>query len=390
MRSTLPFGSGFEMVGLATNLAQHGAFANPLSLLPTGPSAAAPPLYPTFLALVMKALRGSEFVVLAVAIANAVANAISAALLPRISLLICRDAAPGIIASIFWLLSARLIPSWDVNFTVSAVLLFVLYSSSVMSKAPALSLGVATGILAGLLLLLNPMTLLIFLPWQIHLLVIRNASLKRSIAYGAIVSGVMASIVFPWMLRNHHEVGGFVMRTGLGRAIYTSNVDCSKTSLVEDLRSGCAATYLPTYNLEEAAAFRDLGEVNYDRVRMTRAKAWIRSHPKRFLQLTISRIVAFWFPCIDEYPFKTIMIWTFTLISIPGLILMARHRVPATIFAGTTLLLYPPVYYLIVSDVRYRYPILWLSLLPAGYFVVWILRRWQARQNGVLPGHAES
>jgi hypothetical protein len=27
------------------------------------------------------------------------------------------------------------------------------------------------------------------------------------------------------------------------------------------------------------------------------------------------------------------------------------------------------MYYLIVSDPRYRYPILWLTLLPAGYFL---------------------
>ena len=27
------------------------------------------------------------------------------------------------------------------------------------------------------------------------------------------------------------------------------------------------------------------------------------------------------------------------------------------------------MYYVVVSDMRYRYPILWLSLLPAGYFL---------------------
>jgi hypothetical protein len=31
--------------------------------------------------------------------------------------------------------------------------------------------------------------------------------------------------------------------------------------------------------------------------------------------------------------------------------------------------IYPLMYYIVVSDVRYRYPILFLSLLSAGYFI---------------------
>jgi hypothetical protein len=30
------------------------------------------------------------------------------------------------------------------------------------------------------------------------------------------------------------------------------------------------------------------------------------------------------------------------------------------------------MYYVVMSSPRYRYPILWLSLLPAGYFVQWL------------------
>ena len=29
--------------------------------------------------------------------------------------------------------------------------------------------------------------------------------------------------------------------------------------------------------------------------------------------------------------------------------------------------LYPPLYYVVVSDVRYRYPVLWITLLAAGF-----------------------
>lgn len=197
------------------------------------------------------------------------------------------------------------------------------------------------------------------------------------------------AMVFPWMLRNHYELGSFVMRTSFGRTIYASNVDCSKTSLVEDLQSGCAAAYQVNFNLKEAVTYRDLGEVNYDHVRLAAAKAWIRSHPDRFLRLTLSRIVAFWFPRTVEYPFKTIMIWIFTFLSFPGLLLMARHRVPVTAFFILTLIIYPIVYYVVVSDVRYRYPILWLSLLPAGYFLVWVIGRLQTKWQKGFQNHVE-
>src|SRR6202007_376230 len=80
----IPFGHGFEMVALATNLAQHGTYANPFGTLPTGLSAANPPLYPLLLALLMAVLP-APLVALAATALNIVANAIAAMLLPRVS-----------------------------------------------------------------------------------------------------------------------------------------------------------------------------------------------------------------------------------------------------------------------------------------------------------------
>lgn len=248
-----------------------------------------------------------------------------------------------------------------------------------MSEARLMVHASFAGLQAGALFLLNPMTLLVFLPWLIHLLYTRGAPYKRSVAYCAIVLGVTSILAFPWALRNHYALGSFVVRTSFGRTIYASNVDCSKTSLVEDLQSGCAASYQVNFNREEAIAFRDLGEVNYDRVRLAAAKEWIHSHRNRFLRLTFDRCLAFWFPRTVEHPFKAITIWIFTLLSLAGLIFMAHHREPVTAFIVVTLLIYPIVYYVIVSDVRYRYPILWLSLLPTGYFLAWLSRPLQTR-----------
>jgi hypothetical protein len=59
------------------------------------------------------------------------------------------------------------------------------------------------------------------------------------------------------------------------------------------------------------------------------------------------------------------------VLSIPGLLVMMRRRNEFTMFTGFVLLVYPMMYYIVVSDVRYRLPVLWLSLLPAATFVMW-------------------
>jgi hypothetical protein len=375
LNTTLPFGKGFEMYALATNLATHGAYANPFLVLATGPSAVAPPLYPLLLALFMKVLRAPAFVLLAAALGNVIANALAAALLPRVSWLFFGNAVPGIAAAVFWLMAAQLMPSWDASYTVAALLFFCLFSAATVGKKRVIFSGVSTGLLAGALLLLNPVSLLVFVPWLVHLLVLHQAAMKHTAAYCCIVLGTAALVVFPWTLRNYHQFGSFLVRTGLGLNIYISNNDCSRTSMFEDLHSGCAAIYQPDFNLREARAVRDLGELDYDHQRMAEAEAWMRAHPDRFLHLTVSRFFAFWFPPGEEHPFKAGVIRVFTLLSIPGLALMAYRRVRVTAFTLFVLSVYPLVYYVVVSEIRFRYPILWLSMLPAGYFVHWLVQR---------------
>jgi hypothetical protein len=48
---------------------------------------------------------------------------------------------------------------------------------------------------------------------------------------------------------------------------------------------------------------------------------------------------------------------------------MVRRREAVTGFIAFVLFIYPLMYYVVVSDVRYRYPVLWLSFLAAGYLV---------------------
>jgi hypothetical protein len=57
-------------------------------------------------------------------------------------------------------------------------------------------------------------------------------------------------------------------------------------------------------------------------------------------------------------------------VSVFGLALLAVRRRSLAVFATVVFAVYPLVYYLDNMDPRYRTPILWLSVLLAGYIVV--------------------
>lgn len=384
LHGTLPFGQGFEMYALATNLAKDGTYANPFLVLPTGASALSPPLYPLFLALLMKVLRVPAFVLMAAALGNVFANAVTAALLPRVSWLFYGNVRPGIAASLMWLMSMQLMPSWEASYVLALLLFFCLFTAYAAGKGNALRSGTA-GVLATALLLFNPATLLILACWTIFLLAARTETLKRTAIDVCITAVVAGALFFPWLLRNYRQLGGFVARTSLGLTLYSANNDCARTSQVEEQLSGCYEIYHPNYSLSEAQTLREMGELNYDRMRLADAKDWIRTHPQQFRRLTAARFREFWLPRRVEHPFKTLVIWAATILSIPGLALMGFRREKVILFVLSVMLIYPLMYYIVFSDVRFRYPILWLTLLPAGYFVQWLIELTKGR----LQRHTE-
>jgi hypothetical protein len=366
--TTVPFGKGFEMVALAEHLARSGAYANPFLVLDTGPTAANPPMYPLLLAVLFKAF-GPNFVPPAATLGVVFSNAATAALLPRVSHLFYRDLRPGIFAAVLWLLSMPLMPSWDASYTVVSLLAFCLLSSIFISKQDFILYGLVPGLLAGALFLFNPSTMLIFIPWLIYLAYNRENSRGHAAGFCLLVCGVVATAAFGWMLRNHQQLGGFRVRTNLGMTLYASNNDCAQASLLDEEKTNCYQARHPNTSIEEARLLRSLGEIEYDRLRIRDAKTWIRTNPAVFTWLSLARMRDFWFPERGEHPFESIVIWISTLLSIPGMVLMVLRRERATLFVLFVLLIYPLMYYIVVSDLRYRAPVLWLSLLPAGYFV---------------------
>jgi hypothetical protein len=376
------FGRGNEMVSIARNLAATGTYGNPFPPAVTGPTAVVPPLYPIFLAGLIKLFGLSPFFVLVVELVNVLANAWIAALMPRLSRVFYEDAAPGIIAGVLWLFSMRLLPQWDVSYTVLGLVLFLLLSAATIGRTNrALLCAALAGLIAGLLTLANPATGLVSIPWVLYLAWSRRVPLQRALRYVSVLVAVIGLCNLPWVIRNYTIWHEPVLRTNFGMTIYSSNSDCAQSSLFRNMASGCYQSMHPVLSEKESQLLKDLGELAYDRKRTADTFAWIRSHPSRFRQLTVSRVMEFWFPDgLDEtlYAF-----WLSTVLFIPGLIVMARRREPVTAFVLFISLVYPLMYYIVVSCDRYRYPILWASQLPAGYCAVILMER--IRSLGTRP-----
>ncbi|MEO8595259.1 MAG: hypothetical protein ABI759_18200 [Candidatus Solibacter sp.] len=384
------FGNGYEMSSIGKNLAEHGVFGNPFAPFLTGPTAVVPPLHPFLLGLIYRFFPGPPggFIV---TIANILANALIAALMPWLALLLCRRQAPGIFAGLLWLPAMRLMPQWDAGFTLAALVLFAVLTAEAIGRGKV-SLGAAllAGVAGGLISLANPATVMILGLWVLFLLVAHKHSTGAAMRFLATFALAVALCNLPWALRNYGIWHAFALRTNFGMTLYSSNNDCAESSLSRDGQTGCYQQTHPVASPHEIALLTQLGEVEFDRDRTTRALAWIRSHPRRFLALTRARMIEFWFPEPGPPSYTMYAIWMITALSLPGVCFMARHRLPVVWFLGVLWLVYPLMYYIMVSSDRYRYPVIWTSLLPAGYLlaVLWSKLPWIARRTALAAHQA--
>ena len=371
----LGLGPGREMVAIARNLVQEGSYGDSFRSMKTGPTAMNPPLYPLFLALCFRLFRNPIAATIAILAANTIVNALIPALLPRISVLLWGTAGPGIAGGVLSISASQLIPDWDADYTQLGLILFCLATMLLVKNyGYGIWQGAITGATLGSLLLLSQVTLLVALPWVGFVLIVRRIQRRDMLRFliPLVVAAVLVNL--PWVWRNYRIWGEFTTRTNFGTVLYSSNSDCAKPSVYEHLNSGCSEATNPEMNVTEATLLKSMGEPAYGRLKAQEAAAWIRSHPRRFLELTLARIVQFWFPVPVPPRYAIYMVWIITILSIPGLFLLVRRKSPAAVFFSAVFLLYPLTYYIVVSGIRYRVPILWVSTLAAGYCLAAVLQ----------------
>ena len=297
-------------------------------------------------------------------------HGLHAVLLIPLSRLVFRHALPGVCAGIFVAAvpTIRPLPQWESLYAATAVCLFCLASARILRSNQRLpAKGIEVGLICGLILLLNPVLLTICLCWLAFLLISNQTSWRSATTFSLAFGVAAIAVCVPWTIRNYRELGAlFFIRDNLGVEMFTSNADCADARDAINGRSGCHHLMQANFNVREAVMVKEMGELAYNRYRLRTAMGWIRNHPSRFTMLTLRRVKEFWFPTPDRPPVYEYALWAVTGLSILGLGWMWKERNPAVWFFLAAMAWYPAIYYVVQASTRFRFPILWISLLPAG------------------------
>src|SRR5206468_182946 len=111
------FGTGWETVAIAREFVRTGTYGNPFEAGPSGPTAVIPPLFPLYLAGLLKLLGDGAAFARVATIAAMLAQAAAAALLPRVSRVFFNDERPGIFGGILCAFALPMMPQWDAPYT---------------------------------------------------------------------------------------------------------------------------------------------------------------------------------------------------------------------------------------------------------------------------------
>ena len=364
---SVPFGG--ESVRVARSLAARGAFADPFPTLNTGPTAHVAPVYPFLYSLFLRAFGTGYAALLILWVFNLACISAQMALLPLLSWRMRLGVLPGLVAAALGSVSlfAPVDTHWESFFTGALLILFFAGLEPAFADRHSWRVTAGLGILAGILILTNPVTLLLVVAWPLcWALAQPPAERARSLGRCAVVAGIALGIVAPWIARNYAQFGGFIfVRDNLGTELYTSNNPCAAPTLEENLQSGCHAKTHPNPSREVTRELAVAGEYAYNQQKLRQALVWIDSNRREFLILTARRFRQFWLPDLGHV-WERAAVGLLTLSSLAGFFVMRRKNPLAGRLILVAWILYPLIHYVVQFDPRYRYPIFWTSLLPAG------------------------
>jgi len=150
---------------------------------------------------------------------------------------------------------------------------------------PALALA---GVIFGFSMLVKAQSLVV-VPLVFAILLLRESGFWRrlpgAIIRMALLFAVAALTVAPWTLRNHRELGAWVLvSTNGGFTLLTGNNDTA------------TGDYTPDDPAVKALMARNLGEVATDAEAKRLGLAWIEANPGRFLALMPAKAARLWLP----------------------------------------------------------------------------------------------
>lgn len=356
------FGRGFETVSIARALARTGRFADPYDPLRTGLTAHTAPLYPAYLSLLIRIAGDGQALAFLAVIVSGISFGLFLAMWPAFAERALGNRSIGVGAAI----AAICIPLFQISpqtetiWLATALIGFCLLS---LTRVRSWETAVLSGLVAGLATLVNPASTAFMALWLIGLAALNIWRPKQVFVAAAIAFLVTC----PVMLRNFNKLGTFAIRDDFGLELQLNNNDLAQATAFGNTVS--LLHFSPTWNRDQAQQVKDLGEKAYNQAKLREAQRWIENHPSRFMRLTLERYILFWFPDYHWLPFN-VGVWLITALSIPAMISAVRTRSGIESLLVICSIGFSLPYCLVNGDIRYRTPILWVSLLFAAKAVI--------------------
>jgi hypothetical protein len=362
IREDLPF--GYELGRVARAIASGQGFSSPLHMVDTGPTAWFTPIYPYLVAGIFK--MWGIYSVLSHMIIQTMNCAFAALTIIPIHAIAKRTFGGGVAAGAAWiwtlLPTALFFPiTWVWDTSLAALFLaLIFWATLAMRETQGVLPWAGYGALWVVGGLINPSMLSLF-PFFLGWLVWKARSEQASWAkHGAVALLVFSIGLVPWTIRNYRVLNKFiVLRSNFGLELWLGN-----NPNVTDTWSQWTH---PNDYPPESEKYVRMGEISYMAEKQHEAFAFMRTHPRETLYFMFHRFTNNWLAVtdspVDTWKYggllgKSFLIQNalFSLFCLLGALIVCRARHPEAIPYALVVIIFPLVFYLTHSSLRYRFP----------------------------------
>jgi hypothetical protein len=384
---------GQELGRVASSIAAGRGFSSPLRFVETGPTIWFTPIFPYLVAGIFRIWGiysdASHMIVQTLNCAFAALTVIPIYLIAKKSF--GQPVAIG--ASWAWVFfpTALFFPMdwiWD-TLLITLLLTLIFWVTLAMRNARSIPAWAGYGALWAFGVLVNPSILSLF-PFLLGWALWESRTDKiRFVKFAGATLLVFAVALVPWTIRNYRVFGKFiVLRSNFGLELWLGN-----NPGVPDMWSPWLH---PTDDLEEAEKYKRMGEIAYMADKQKEAYAFIRTHPADTANFAFRKFVNNWLAITDSpmdtwsaSPFRlkafVVMNALFSLFALLGALFAYRERCPEALPYAIVLLVYPLIFYLTHSSLRYRFPIDPIMMVLAAYGIAYPIALVRKRFAGQLP-----
>jgi 4-amino-4-deoxy-L-arabinose transferase-like glycosyltransferase len=359
--ATVPFDQEAGNIALALH---EGRGFGDVFRKPTGPTAWLAPVYPFLLADLFRIFGSLTFhAFLAAALLNCVFSAavsfpvyyaaqrIAGTMAATVAGWLWAIFPQGVMMSSEWI--------WDTSLSAffAAVLLWAAVHLREKGKSGD---WCAYGALWGIALLTNP-SLVILLPCFVAWAA--RGSPSKTLGFwrkSALAVGIAVLCCLPWTIRNQAVFHHFIpLRSNFAFELWLGNNDIFDEHSVGGIQR--------ITRFGEVRLYSQLGETAFMQEKFRLAWNFIRTHPAVEARLTARRVLATWmgtetplrdFLGTDSWLIRAIFISNSVVMlgTIAGIFLLLRRRSAVTVPLASVPLLFPLVYYMTHTSLRYRHP----------------------------------